>query len=99
MSKIEKGQILIGKALISEIKEPDRTTGGIIIPIDVTKPKTFMGKVVIIADPLPVARTKEPIIPGDMVLHPPHAFVSVTIDGIDYRLINQSDILFTWKDD
>ena len=58
-----------------------------------------MGKVVIIADPLPNVRTKEPIIAGDFVLHSPHAFAGVTIDGVDYRLISQSDILFTWRED
>uniref|UniRef100_A0A6M3LBJ9 Putative chaperonin n=1 Tax=viral metagenome TaxID=1070528 RepID=A0A6M3LBJ9_9ZZZZ len=92
---IEKGQILIGKLLVKEVP-PVEKIGSIYVG-EIAKPKTFVGEVVIITDPLPNTRTKEPIVPGDMVLHSPHSYVGVTIDGIDYRLLNQADILFTWQ--
>lgn len=91
---IESGRILPGKILVKPIEEKKQTNTGIIIPTEVIKPKTYAGEVVLVStDP-----SKEQIVfVGDKILHPPHAFVNVTIDGEDLRLLNQTDILFIWR--
>lgn len=95
---IENGRILNGKVLLKPLKEPEKTTSGLIYkPVDIVKPKTQAGVVVIAtnkADGSPAEVTK-----GDCILYPPHGFVTVDLreDG-EYRLIDQKDILFIWRE-
>lgn len=94
---IEKGRLLPGKVLLKPIQEKSETVGGIIIPKEVLKPKTQAGTVVITGDPL---NTMPMVVSaGDNVLYPPHGFVTVDLreDG-EYRLIDQKDILFIWRE-
>ena len=91
---LEKGRILPGKILIKEVKEKEKTTSGIIIAPTV-KPKTYVGEVVLVGEDTPAIKmvVKE----GNKVLHSPHAFAAVDIEGTEYRLLNQSDVLFIWE--
>lgn len=93
---IESGRILPLKVLVKEIKESDKTESGLIIkPVDVMRKKTHAGEVVLVGEGTPdIPMT---IQAGDKVLHSPHSFVAVEIDGQDYRLVNYQDILFYWR--
>jgi len=91
---LDKGRILPFKVLVKEIKQPERK-GSIIIPTEVIRFPTIAGEVVLAGEPLP--HMEEPIKIGDKVLHSPHAFVGVEIEGESYRLLNQADVLYIWK--
>lgn len=91
---IESGRILPGKLLLKPIKEEEKQ-GLIFKPVDVMKVKTHAGEVVIVGDPLPTLDSKIQV--ADKVLHSPHSFVEVEIDGEQYRLLNIQDVLFIYK--
>jgi len=93
---LNSGKILPGKVLVREIKEKEKTASGIVIPVDVVRKKTYAGEVVIVGDPHPNLHVDIKV--GDKILHSPHAFVGVEIDGEEYRLLNISDILFIWNE-
>ena len=94
---IDKGRILPGKVLVKPIQESEKTESGLIYkPVDVVKQRTFVGKVVLVGDDLPTM--KMVVAPGDSILHSPHSFAGVEIDGENYRLLNLQDILFIWRE-
>ena len=90
MAKI-KGKILAGKVLVKPNKAEEKTASGIIIP-DSAKEKPRQGKVVLVgaAKKDEVMEIKE----GDQVLYGKYAGQELSIDGEDYLLISQSDVLF-----
>lgn len=86
-----KGKILAGKVLVKPYEAEAKTASGIIIP-DSAKEKPRQGKVILVG----VAKKDEEmeIKKGDEVLYGKYAGQELTIEGEDYLLISQSDILF-----
>lgn len=94
--ELEKGRILPGRLLLKEIPEDEKTSSGLLYkPVDVVKKKTFVSEVVMVGDPLPSLDHK--ICAGDRVLHSPNGFVSLELEGENYRLMNAADVLFIYK--
>ena len=86
-----KGKILAGKVLVRPDEAEAKTASGIIIP-DSAKEKPRQGKVMLVG----AAKKDEEmeVRKGDVVLYGKYSGQELTIDGIDYLLISQSDILF-----
>ena len=86
-----KGKILAGKVLVKPNEAEAKTASGIIIP-DSAKEKPRQGKVVLVG----AAKKDEEmeVKKGNEVLYGKYAGQELTIDGEDYLLISQSDILF-----
>ena len=86
-----KGKILAGKVLVKPNEAEAKTASGIIIP-DSAKEKPRQGKVMLVG----AAKKDEEmeVKKGDEVLYGKYAGQELTIDGEDYLLISQSDILF-----
>ena len=86
-----KGKILAGKILIQPSASEEKTPGGLIIP-ETAKEKPQQGSVVMVGaekqdEPMEVKK-------GDTVLYGKYAGQELTIDGVEYLLISQSDVLF-----
>jgi Co-chaperonin GroES (HSP10) len=86
-----KGKILAGKVLVKPYEAEAKTASGIIIP-DSAKEKPRQGKVILVG----AAKKDEEmeVKKGDVVLYGKYAGQELTIDGEDYLLVSQSDILF-----
>jgi chaperonin GroES len=86
-----KGKILAGKVLVKPYEAEAKTASGIIIP-DSAKEKPRQGKVILVG----AAKKDEEmeVKKGDEVLYGKYSGQELTIDGEDYLLISQSDILF-----
>jgi chaperonin GroES len=86
-----KGKILAGKVLVKPYEAEAKTASGIIIP-DSAKEKPRQGKVILVG----AAKKDEDmeVKKGDEVLYGKYSGQELTIDGEDYLLISQSDILF-----
>jgi len=94
--KLEEGRILPGRLLLKEIPESDKTASGLLYkPVDIVKKKTFVSEVVMVGDPLPSLDHKIEV--GNRVLHSPNGFVSLEIEGENFRLMNAADVLFINK--
>ena len=90
MAKI-KGKVLAGKVLVKPNEAEEKTASGIIIP-DSAKEKPRQGKVVLVgaAKKDEAMELKE----GDQVLYGKYAGQELSIEGEDYLLISQTDVLF-----
>ena len=86
-----KGKILAGKVLIEPQEAEKKTAGGIISP-DSAKEKPLSGKVVLVGN----AKKDEvmEVKVGDVVFFGKYAGTELTIDGKDYLLVSQTDVLF-----
>ncbi len=86
-----KGRILAGKVLVKPHEAEAKTASGIIIP-ESAKEKPRQGKVILVG----AAKKDEEmeVKKGDDVLYGKYSGQELTIDGEDYLLISQSDILF-----
>ncbi|MDR2886664.1 MAG: co-chaperone GroES [Bacteroidales bacterium] len=86
-----KGKILAGKVLVKPNEAEEKTASGIIIP-DSAKEKPRQGKVVLVG----AAKKDEAmeVKKDDQVLYGKYAGQELSIDGEDYLLISQSDVLF-----
>jgi chaperonin GroES len=86
-----KGKILAGKVLVKPPAAEEKTSSGIIIP-DSAKEKPQKGEVVLVG----ADKKDEPmqVKPGDVVLYGKYAGTELNIDGEDYLLISQNDILY-----
>jgi chaperonin GroES len=86
-----KGKILAGKVLVKPYEAEAKTASGIIIP-DSAKEKPRQGKVILVG----AAKKDEEmeVKKGDEVLYGKYSGQELTIDGEDYLLISQSDVLF-----
>jgi chaperonin GroES len=85
------GRPLAGKVLVKPKEAELKTAGGIIIP-DSAKEKPLQGEVVAVG----IAK-KDDVVEvkiGDKVLYGKYSGTEINIDGTDYLLINQSDILY-----
>ena len=86
-----KGKVLAGKVLVKPAEAEAKTASGIIIP-DSAKEKPRQGKVVMVG-----ASKKDEemeVKTGDLVLYGKYAGQELNIDGAEYLLISQTDILF-----
>jgi len=86
-----KGKILAGKILVKPSAAEEKTSSGIIIP-DTAQEKPQQGTVVMVGsdkkdEPMEVKK-------GDLVLYGKYAGQELTIEGEEYLLISQSDVLF-----
>ncbi len=86
-----KGKILAGKLLVKPIAAETKTSSGIIIP-DSAKEKPLQGTTVLVG----AAKKDEPmeVKVGDVVLYGKYAGTELTIDGEEYLLISQNDVLY-----
>lgn len=86
-----KGKILAGKVLVEPMAAKEKSVGGIIIP-DSAKEKPQTGKVVLVGN----AKDKEPmeIKVGDTVFYGKYSGTELNLDGTDYLLISQTDVLY-----
>ena len=78
------------RVLVEAAAAQEKTAGGIIIP-DTAKEKPQKGKVVAVGagnpnEPMTVKK-------GDMVLYGKYAGTELSIDGKDYMMMRESDIL------
>ncbi len=86
-----KGKILAGKILVKPQDADEKTESGIIIP-DSAKEKPQEGTVVLIG----ADKKDEPmeVKVGDVVVYGKYSGTELTIDGTDYLLMSQSDVLY-----
>jgi len=86
-----KGKILAGKVLVKPDEAEEKTASGIIIP-DSAKEKPRHGKVILVG----AAKKDEDmeVKKGDTVLYAKYGGQELSIDGEDYLLVSQADILF-----
>jgi chaperonin GroES len=86
-----KGKILAGKVLIEPQEAEKKTAGGIIIP-DSAKEKPLSGKVVLVG-----SAKKDEVMEvkvGDVVFFGKYSGTELSIEGKDYLLVSQTDVLF-----
>lgn len=81
---------LADRVVIEPAVAEEKTVGGIIIP-DTAKEKPQRGKVVAVGN----GKKDEPITVkvGDMVLYGKYAGTEISIEGSDYLIMKESDIL------
>jgi chaperonin GroES len=86
-----KGKILAGKILVQPKDAEEKTVSGIIIP-DSAKEKPQVGTVVLVGS----AKKDEPmeIKVGDVVFYGKYSGTELSINGKDYLLISQTDVLY-----
>ena len=86
-----KGKILAGKILVQPKEAEKKTASGIIIP-DSAKEKPQVSQVVLVGAP----KKDEPmeISVGDLVFYGKYSGTELNIDGADYLLMSQTDVLF-----
>jgi len=86
---------LADKVLIQRVEAESVTAGGIVLP-DTAKEKPQRGKVVNIGDGKLLddgSRAKFQVKKGDSVLFTSYAGTEVNIDGKDYMIMSESDIM------
>ena len=86
-----KGKILAGKILVQPQAAEEKTVSGIIIP-DSAKEKPQIGTVVLTG----ADKKKEPmeLKVGDVVFYGKYSGTELDIDGEDYLLMSQTDVLY-----
>ncbi len=86
-----QGRILAGKILVEPMAAEEKTASGIIIP-DSAKEKPQQGKVVLAGS----AKKDEPmeVKVGDVVYYGKYSGTELNIDGADYLLLSQTDVLY-----
>lgn len=86
-----KGKILAGKILVQPQEAETKTSSGIIIP-DSAKEKPQVGKVVLVG----ADKNDEPmeLKTGDVVFYGKYSGTELNIDGTDYLLMSQTDVLY-----
>jgi len=91
MAQNLKGKVLAGKILVKPQPAEEKTASGIIIP-DSAKEKPVKGEVVLTGSP----KKDEPmeIKAGDTVFYGKYSGTELTIDGTEYLLMSQTDVLY-----
>ncbi len=86
-----KGKVLAGKILVKPQEAETKTASGIIIP-ESAKEKPQVGTVVLTGG----AKKDEPmeLKAGDTVFYGKYSGTTLTIDGVDYLLMSQNDVLY-----
>ena len=89
---------LADRVIVKPLEEKEKKRGGIIIP-DTAKEKPQEGEVVAVG-PGTFSDTGERIAPevkkGDKVLYGKYSGTEVTVDGNEYLILRESDILATY---
>ncbi|MGB9627923.1 MAG: co-chaperone GroES [Thermodesulfobacteriota bacterium] len=83
------------RIIVKRMEEEEKTKGGIIIP-DTAKEKPFEGKVIAVGDgKVKEDGTKIPmeVKKGDKILFSKYAGSDVKIDGEDYLIMKEEDVL------
>lgn len=83
------------KVLIKRLEPEEKTAGGIVLP-DTAKEKPREGKVIELGDGKLLKsgeRAKSQLKKGDRVIFSSYAGTEVTIDGEEYLLMSEEDIL------
>lgn len=90
MAKLS-GKVLAGKILVEPQPAEEKTASGIIIP-DSAKEKPQKGTVVLVGE----GKKDEPmeIKVGDTVFYGKYSGTELNIDGADYLLMSQTDVLY-----
>jgi chaperonin GroES len=85
------GKILAGKILVQPKEAEEKTVSGIIIP-DSAKEKPQVGTVVLVG----AAKADEPmeVNVGDVVFYGKYSGTELNIDGADYLLMSQTDVMY-----
>ncbi|MEX0843170.1 MAG: co-chaperone GroES [Gemmatimonadota bacterium] len=90
-----KIQPLADRVVVQALEESDQTRGGLYIP-DTAKEKPQQGKVVAVG-PGKLSEQGERLSPdvkeGDTVLYGKYSGTEVTVDGEEYLILRESDIL------
>jgi chaperonin GroES len=90
-----KIQPLADRVVVQALEEADQTRGGLYIP-DTAKEKPQQGKVVAVG-PGKLSEQGERLSPdvkeGDTVLYGKYSGTEVTVDGEEYLILRESDIL------
>ena len=86
-----KGKILAGKILVQPKAAEEKTVSGIIIP-DSAKEKPQIGTVMLVGSD----KKHEPmeLKAGDVVFYGRYSGTELNIEGEDYLLMSQSDVLY-----
>ncbi len=90
MSQV-KGKVLAGKVLVKPQAAETKTASGIIIP-DSAKEKPLLGEVILVGAEKKDEKMEVSV--GDVVLYGKYAGTELNIEGTDYLLISQTDVLF-----
>ncbi len=89
---------LADRVIVKALEEKEKKRGGIIIP-DTAKEKPQEGEVVAVG-PGKFSETGDRIQPevkkGDKVLYGKYSGTEVTVDGTEYLILRESDILATY---
>ena len=83
------------KIVVERLEADEKTVGGIILP-DTAKEKPKQGKVLALGDGKPLddgTRAKFQVKVGDRVLFTSYAGNEVTIDGKEYLIMTEDDLL------
>ena len=81
---------LLDRVLVKRTEEDTKTAGGIIIP-DTAKEKPLAGKVIAVGPG--TSEIKMEVKVGDQVLYGKYAGQEINVDGTDYLIMKQQDIL------
>jgi chaperonin GroES len=86
-----KGKFLAGKILVQPKAAEEKTVSGIIIP-ESAKEKPQIGTVLLVGD----AKKDEPmeLKVGDVVFYGRYSGTELNIEGEDYLLMSQTDVLY-----
>jgi chaperonin GroES len=86
---------LADKVLVQRLEAESKTAGGIVLP-DTAKEKPQRGKVVSVGEGKLLedgTRRKVQVKKGDMVLFTSYAGTEIKLDGKDYLIMDESDIM------
>lgn len=86
-----KGRILAGKILVKAIPAEEKTASGIIIP-DAAKEKPMQGNVVLVGSDKKDEAMEIKV--EDTVFYGKYSGTELVIDGDDYLLMSQTDVLY-----
>lgn len=81
---------LSDRVLVLPNAAEEKTAGGLFIP-DTAKEKPLMGKVIAVGPG--TAEVKMEVKEGDQILYGKYAGTEINVDGVDYLIMKQSDIL------
>ena len=83
------------RVLVEPLEAEEKTPGGIVLP-DTAKEKPREGKVVAVGPGALLddgSRAPMSVAVGDIVVYGEYAGTDVTLDGVDYKVLRESDIL------
>ena len=83
------------KVLVKRLEAEAKTAGGIVLP-DTAKEKPKQGKVISVGDGKLLengTRTEVQVKKGDMVLFTSYAGTEIKVDGEEYLIMDESDIM------